>query len=38
VAAQTAKQVIRQKLQDVEKGKIYDEYIEKENEILTGIV
>ena len=26
VAAQTAKQVIRQKLQDVEKGKIYDEY------------
>ena len=38
MAAQTAKQVIRQKLQDVEKGKIYDEYIEKENEILTGIV
>ena len=38
VAAQTAKQVIRQRLQDVEKGKIYDEYIEKENEILTGIV
>ena len=38
VAAQTAKQVIRQKLQDVEKGKIYDEFIEKENEILTGIV
>ena len=32
VAAQTAKQVIRQRLQDVEKGKIYDEYIEKENE------
>ena len=30
VAAQTAKQVIRQKLQDVEKGKIYDDYIEKE--------
>ncbi len=38
VAAQTAKQVIRQRLQDLEKGKIYDEYIEKENEILTGIV
>ena len=38
VAAQTAKQVIRQRIQDVEKGKIYGEYIEKENEILTGIV
>ena len=38
VAAQNAKQVIMQKLREVEKGKIYDEYIEKENEILTGIV
>ncbi len=38
VAAQTAKQVIMQKLREAEKGKIYDEYIEKENEILTGIV
>ncbi|MBR1586250.1 MAG: transcription termination/antitermination protein NusA [Clostridia bacterium] len=38
VAAQNAKQVIMQKLRDAEKGKIYDEYIEKENEILTGIV
>ena len=38
VAAQNAKQVIMQKLREAEKGKIYDEYIEKENEILTGIV
>ncbi len=38
VAAQTAKQVILQRMRDMEKGKIYDEYIEKENEILTGIV
>ena len=38
VAAQTAKQVITQRLRDVEHGKIYDEYIEKENEILTAIV
>ena len=38
VAAQTAKQVITQRLRDAERGKIYDEYIEKENEILTGIV
>ncbi len=38
VAAQTAKQVILQRMRELEKGKIYDEYIEKENEILTGIV
>lgn len=38
VAAQTAKQVITQRLRDAEHGKIYDEYIDKENEILTGIV
>ena len=38
VAAQTAKQVMLQRLRDAERGKIYDEYIEKENEILTGIV
>ena len=38
VAAQTAKQVFMQKLRDAEKGKIYDEYIEHENEILTAIV
>ncbi len=38
VAAQTAKQVITQRLRDAEHGKIYDEYIDKEKEILTGIV
>ena len=38
VAVQTAKQVMMQKLREAERGKIYDEYIEKENEILTGIV
>lgn len=38
VAAQTAKQVIMQKLHEAERGKIYDEYIEKENEILTAVV
>ena len=38
VAAQTAKQVFMQKLRDAEKGKIYDEYVEHENEILTAIV
>ena len=38
VAAQTAKQVIIQNIREVERGKIYEEYSEKENEILTGIV
>lgn len=38
VAAQTAKQVIMQRLREAERGKVYDEYSDKENEILTGIV
>ena len=38
VAAQTAKQVIVQKIREAERGKTYDEFIEKENEILTAIV
>ena len=38
VAAQTAKQVIVQKIREAEHGKVYDDFIEKENEILTAIV
>ncbi len=38
VAAQTAKQVIIQHIREAERGRIYDEYSDKENEILTGIV
>ena len=38
VAAQNAKQVIMQRIREAERGKIYDEYAEKENEILTAIV
>ena len=38
VAAQTAKQVIIQHIREAERGKIYDEFSEKEGEILTGIV
>jgi cobalamin-dependent methionine synthase I len=34
IAAQTAKQVIVQKIREAERGGIYNEYIEKENEIL----
>lgn len=38
VAAQTAKQVIVQKIREAERGKVYDDFIEKENEILTAII
>ena len=38
IAAQTAKQVVVQHLREAERGVIYDEYSQKENEILTAIV
>lgn len=38
IAAQTAKQVIVQRIREAERGVIYDEFAEKENEILTAIV
>ncbi len=38
IAAQTAKQVVVQKIREAERGGIYNEYIEKENEILTAVV
>lgn len=36
IAAQTAKQVVIQKLKDAEREVIYNEYIDRENEIITG--
>lgn len=38
MAAQTAKQVIIQKLREAERDVLYDEFKDKEGEILTGIV
>ncbi|MCX6806781.1 MAG: transcription termination factor NusA [Candidatus Berkelbacteria bacterium] len=38
IAAQTAKQVIVQRLKEAEKTILYDEYKEKEGQILTGVV
>jgi N utilization substance protein A len=35
IAAQTAKQVILQRLRDAEREKVYEEYLEKEGEIVT---
>ncbi|HEY8476012.1 MAG TPA: transcription termination factor NusA [Chloroflexota bacterium] len=38
IAAQTAKQVVLQKLRDAERKLVYDEYVEREGEIVFGIV
>ncbi|MBQ9833251.1 MAG: transcription termination/antitermination protein NusA [Clostridia bacterium] len=38
IAAQTAKQVVIQRIREAERGVIFDEYVEKENEVLTAIV
>lgn len=38
IAAQTAKQVMVQRIREAERGIIYDEYSEKENEVLTAVV
>ncbi|NLG24097.1 MAG: S1 RNA-binding domain-containing protein, partial [Clostridiales bacterium] len=38
IAAQTAKQVVVQRIREAERGEIYNEFIEKENEILTALV
>ncbi len=38
VAAQTAKQVIMQRLREAERQAVFDEYKQKENEVVTAIV
>lgn len=38
IAAQTAKQVVIQRLKDAERDVIYDEFIDRENEIITGMI
>lgn len=38
IAAQTAKQVVTQRIREAERGIIYNEYIDRENDIITGIV
>lgn len=38
IAAQTAKQVLTQKVREVERDKLYDEYKPKEGEVVTGSV
>lgn len=38
IAAQTAKQVVTQRIREAERGLIYDAFIEKEDDIITGLV
>lgn len=38
IAAQTAKQVVTQRIREAERSIIYDEYIDREEDIITGIV
>jgi len=38
LAAQTAKQVVMQKIREAERGVIYNQYMEKEGEVLTAVV
>lgn len=38
IAAQTAKQVVTQRVREAERGIVYDEFIDREDDIMTGIV
>ncbi len=38
IAAQTARQVVTQRIREAERGIIYNEFVSKENDIITGIV
>jgi N utilization substance protein A len=38
IAAQTAKQVVTQRIREAERGLIYDEFIDREEDIVTGVV
>lgn len=38
IAAQTAKQVVMQRIREAERGIIFDEYYNKEGDIVTGII
>ena len=38
IAAQTAKQVVVQRIREAERGIVYDEFINRESEIITGEV
>lgn len=38
IAAQTAKQVVTQRVREAERGMIYDEYVDRQDDIVNGVV
>src|SRR5699024_9484824 len=38
IAAQAAKQVVTQRVREAERGVIYNEYVDREEDVMTGIV
>ena len=38
IAAQTAKQVVTQRVREAERGLIYEEYVDREDDIVTGVI
>jgi len=38
IAAQTAKQVVTQRVREAERGMIYEEYVDREDDVVNGIV
>ncbi|MBR6501197.1 MAG: transcription termination/antitermination protein NusA, partial [Firmicutes bacterium] len=38
IAAQTAKQVVVQRIREAERGMIYDDYINRQSEVVNGVV
>ena len=38
VGAQAAKQAVMQRLRDAERGILYDEFVDKEDEVMTGLI
>ena len=38
IAAQTAKQVVVQRIRETERGMIYDDYINRQTEVVTGVI
>ncbi|MBY8910910.1 transcription termination/antitermination protein NusA, partial [Salinicoccus roseus] len=38
VGAQAAKQAVMQRLRDAERGILYNEFIDKEDEVMTGLI
>ncbi len=38
IAAQTAKQVVIQRIKDAERDVVYQEFVDRENEVITGVI